>query len=131
HFQHIRQQRDTAAEQDESDDIERMGVLLSIVREMPMDQIQTEQANRQVDEKDDSPMKVPNNETAGDGPEHGANQTGYGNEAHGADKLRFGECPHHGEPAHRQHHGAAAALQDAAGDEDVDVARNAAEKRSD
>ena len=96
---------------------------------IPINQIQPEQANRQVDEKDDSPMKVPNDQTAGDGPEHRANQPGYGNEARRADEFRFCERPHHGEPAHGQHHGAAAALQDAARDEDVDIARNAAEKR--
>src|SRR5439155_4214422 len=129
YFQHVGQQRDAAAEQDESDGIERVGVFFSIVREMSINQIQPEQANRQVDEKDDSPMKVPNDQTAGDGPEHRANQTGYGNEAHGADEFRFGERPHHGEPAHGQHHGAAAALQDATRDEDVDIARNATETR--
>ena len=96
---------------------------------MPIDHIQAKQTYRQVNKKDHSPMKVPYDETAGDRAEHGADQTGDGHEAHGADEFRFGECSNHGEPAHGHHHGSAAPLQNAAGDQDVNVARYAAEKR--
>src|ERR1700683_2465524 len=97
---------------------------------MTMDEIQTEQADRHVDEEDDSPVKVADDEPAGDGPEHRANQRRYGDEAHGADQLRFGERPDHREAADGHHHGSAEALEDAASHEDVDVARDAAENRT-
>ena len=71
HFQNVRQERDARAKQNQSDRVERMGVGFPIVREMPIDQIQTQQANRQVDEKNDSPMKVAHDKTADDGTEHG------------------------------------------------------------
>jgi len=74
-------------------------------------------------------MKITNDETAGGGAEHRADQTRYGDEAHGADEFGFWKCPDQSEPAHGHHHGSAAALQDAAGDEDIDAARNAAKER--
>ena len=39
HFQHIGKQRDAGAEQDQADDVERIGVLFAIVGQMPIDQI--------------------------------------------------------------------------------------------
>ena len=47
------------------------------------------------------------------GPNHRTNQTRDGDKTHGTDELGFGERTHQGKPAHRNHHGSAAALQDA------------------
>src|ERR1700733_10052572 len=98
-----------------------MPVQLTIIRQVAADQVKTEQADRQVDEKDDAPVKVAHDEAADDGAKHGADQTGNGYEAHGADEFRFGKGPHERQPAHRHHHGSAEALQDTAGDEQMDV----------
>src|SRR5258706_9225430 len=97
---------------------------------MAIDQKQAGEADRDVDEKNHAPGKVADDQSAGKRPQHRADQAGYGDKTHGANESGFGERPYHGEPAYRQHHGAAAALQDAGGDEPVDVARNAAEYRS-
>ena len=105
-------------------------VRLAVVRQMQIDHQQTDQADRNIHEKDESPVKVSDDQAAGNRPEHRANQSGNGDEAHGADEFGFGKRSHQREPAHRHHHGSAAALQDAAGDEQMDVARYAAEKRS-
>ena len=112
----------------EPDDIQRIG-LLAIVRQMQIDHPQTDEADRNVDEKNDAPVKIADDQAAGDGPEHGADQARDRDEAHGADEFGFGERPHDGEPPDRHHHGAPAALQDAAGHQHVDVGRYAAEKR--
>ena len=128
YLQHIRQQRDAGAKEDEADNIEGIG-LFAVVRQMQIDHEQTDEADRKVHEKDDSPVKISDDQAAGDGSEHGTNQTRDGDEAHGADEFGLGKRPHQGEPAHGHHHGSAAALQDAARDQHMDVARYAAEKR--
>ena len=56
-----------------SSSIQRMGGCFPVIREMPIDQMQTEQADREIYEKNNSPMKVTHDKTAGDGTEHGAN----------------------------------------------------------
>ena len=97
---------------------------------MQVDQPKTDQADRQVHEKNDAPMKVADDHAAGNRAEHWTNQAGDGHEAHGADEFGLGKRPYHSEPAHRHHHGATAALQDAAGDQQMDVVRYAAQKRA-
>src|SRR5258706_10566070 len=97
---------------------------------MPMRQHQAAQADGYVDEEYDAPMKISDDQAAQDRPEHGADQTRHGDEAHGADEFGFGKGAHHDEPAHGEHHGAAAALQHPAGHQPVDIARHAAEKRA-
>ena len=57
HFQHIGQQRDAGAKQDEADNIERIG-FFAIVRQMQIDQEQADQADRKVHEKDDPPVEI-------------------------------------------------------------------------
>src|ERR1700686_965628 len=97
---------------------------------MPMDQYQAAQADGYVDEEYDAPVKISDDQAAEERPEHGADQTRHGDEAHGADELGFGKGSDHGEPSHGKHHGAAAALQHAAGHQQVDIIRDAAEKRA-
>ena len=73
-------------------------------------------------------MKVANDKTTRNGSQHGANQPWNGDKAHGADQFGFGKRAHQGEPAYRHHHGSAAALQYAAGDQQMNIARYATEK---
>ena len=101
----------------------------AVIRQMQIDQAQAGEADRQVHEEDHPPVKISDDQAAGDGSEHGPNQRRDGDEAHGADQLGFGEGPDQGEPSDRHHHGAAAALQNAIGDQHMDVVRDAAEKR--
>src|ERR1700722_1258793 len=96
---------------------------------MQVNHIQTGEADRKVHEKYDSPVKISYDESARDGPEHGTDQTGDGDEAHRADELRFRERPDHGEAAHRYHHGSPATLQNAARHQQMDVTRYTAQKR--
>ena len=93
---------------------------------MQIDQNQPDQTDRDVKEEDHAPVQIADDQTAGDGTKHGSDQGRDGDEAHGAEEIGFGECPDQGKPAYGHHHGAAAALQDAAGNKDVDVARYAA-----
>ena len=72
-------------------DIQRMGMLLAVIRQMQIDHVQADQADRDVHEEDDAPVKVADDQAAGDGSEHGADQAGDGDEAHGADQFGFGE----------------------------------------
>jgi hypothetical protein len=124
-LQHIGQQGDTGAEEDQPDGIERM-CLFPVVGQMQIHQNQADQTDGNVEEEDHPPVKIGDDQTAGDGPEHGSDQGRYGNETHGAEKIGFGERPHQSQPSYGHHHGAAAALQDAAGNEHMDVARYAA-----
>src|SRR5271155_654837 len=96
---------------------------------MQIDQAQTEDADRKVHEEDDSPMKISDDQSAGYWAEHGTDQTRDGDKAHGPDEFGLRECPHHGEPPDGNHHGASATLQDAKGDQYVDVGRYPAEER--
>jgi len=66
----------------------------------------------------------------GERAQHRSNQTRDGDKAHGADELVFGKGSHQSQPADRDHHRAAAALQDAAGDKQMDVARYPAKERA-
>src|SRR5580692_1159077 len=97
---------------------------------MPVNQIQAEQSDRQINEKDDPPMKIPDDEAASDRPKHRANQTGYRDKTHRTNEFRFGERSYHGKSPHGNHHGPSAPLQHPAGNKNVNVARNAAEKRT-
>ncbi len=76
-------------------------MLFAIIRQVQIDQIQTDQADGDVDEEDHPPVKVADDQAAGDGSEHGADQTGDGDEAHRADEFGFGEGPHEREAADR------------------------------
>ena len=83
-----------------------------------------------LDEKDEPPLEIADDQASGDGAKHGSDECRDGDEAHGAEEIGFGEGPHEGEPAYRDHHGAADALKDAAGHEEMNVARDATEKRA-
>jgi len=95
---------------------------------MHIDHQQTQEADGYIHEKDESPMKVANDQAACDGAQHRANQTRNGDKAHGANEFGLGKGAHEGEPAYRHHHGSAAALQDSAGNQQMNVARHTAEK---
>ena len=50
-FQHIGEQRDPGAEKNQADDIKRIGVLFAIVGQMAVDEIQANEADRNVHEE--------------------------------------------------------------------------------
>src|SRR3984957_603943 len=95
---------------------------------MQMNEDQTRESNWNIKEDDDGPVKIADDETSGDGSEHGRHQSRDRNKAHGAQKIRLGKGSHQGEPAHGHHHRAAAALQDAERDQQMDVAGYPAQK---
>ncbi len=121
-LQHIGQQRDAGAKENEADEIERIR-FFAVIGQMQIDQDQAGEADGKIHEEDDPPVKVSDDEAAGDRSEHWADQTRDGDEAHGADELVLGERAHDGEASDGHHHGASAALQDAAGHQYVDVGR--------
>jgi hypothetical protein len=84
-FQHIGQKADATSEQDQADEIERVRLCFPIVRKMPVDHVQTEEADGHVEEKNDAPIQVANDQASRNGTEHGANQSGNGHKAHRAD----------------------------------------------
>jgi len=94
YLQHVRQQGDAGTEEDEADDVERLGVRFSIVGQMQIDQDQADDPDGKIDEKYESPVEISDDQAAGDRPEHGADQSGNGDKAHGADELGFGEGSH-------------------------------------
>ncbi len=103
-------------------------VCLEIVGQVFVDEIEANEADGNVDEENQAPVEIADDEAAGDGAEHGTDEAGNGDEAHGANEFGLGKGAHHGEAANGDHHGAAAALQNAAGDEGVDVGGNAAQE---
>src|SRR5882757_2394608 len=105
-----------------------MGVFFAIIRQMEIDHQQTEDADRYIHEEDQPPLKVPDDKATGNGSQHGANQAWNGDKAHGSHELGFGKRAHKGQPADRHDHGSAAALDNAAGDQQVNVGGDAAEE---
>ena len=97
---------------------------------MDVNEDETNEADGDVEEEDDAPVEVADDEAAGDGAEHGRDQGWDGDEAHGAEEFRFVKGADEGEAAYRDHHRAAHALEDSAGYEEVDVGGEAAEERA-
>ena len=127
YLQDVGEQSDAGAEQNQPDHVEGMSAALTVVGQMEIHQNQAGEADGKVDEEDDSPVEVGDDKTAGDGPEHGADQAGDGDEGHRPDELRFGEGSHQGEASDGNHHGPAATLNNAAGDQSVNVGAEPAE----
>src|SRR6202789_1264039 len=117
YLQHVRQQCDSGTEEDESDNIEGMCLLFAVVGQMDVDEDQTCQSNGNIEEENEAPVKITDDEAPGDGSEHGSHQGGYGNKAHHAQEIRLGKCSHQSKPAYRDHHRPAATLQDATRDQ--------------
>ena len=90
--------------------IERMG-FFGVVGQVEIDHNQPDNANGNVQEEDDAPMEVTDDQAARNGPEHGRNQGGNRDEAHNANQVGLGERAHQREPANRHHERAAHALQ--------------------
>src|ERR1700721_2057188 len=57
HLEHIGKQRNSRAEQDQPDDIQRVIARLAIIGQMPIDQYQAAQADWNVDEKNKRPRQ--------------------------------------------------------------------------
>ena len=67
----------------------------AVVRQVPVDHAQPGEADRDVDEKNHAPMKISDDQSAGDGPSIGPIRPGNRDETHGADELglREGRAP--------------------------------------
>src|SRR5450631_3423745 len=63
-FEHIRQQGNAGTEQYQADDVERIVALLTVIRQMPVDQYQAAQADRDVDEENHAPVKISDDQAA-------------------------------------------------------------------
>src|ERR1700689_3103481 len=103
-----------------------MGVLFAVVWQVQENQDQTHQSNWNIQEEDDPPMKITDDEAPGDGAQHGSDQGWHGNKAHHAQQVRLGKCSHQSQPAHGNHHRSAATLQDSTPNEQMNVARYSA-----
>ena len=130
HFQHVREDRDPRAEQNEPDDVERIAVLGTEIREMPVHHVQAKEPDGQVHEEDRSPVQKADDQATGERPKHRTDQTGDRDEAHGSNEFGFRERAHDSQPPDGHHHCAATALKDAAGNEQMNVGADAAEERA-
>ncbi len=129
-FQDLREKRNAGAKKNHADDIELIDAF-AIVRQVAINEIQTEEADRHVDEENHPPVKKSNDEAAGYGAQHRADECRDGDKAHGADEFEFGEGSNHGQATDRHHHRPAAALKNTAKDKHVDARRDSAKDRSD
>jgi hypothetical protein len=66
----IREQRHACAEQYQPGRIERRRKLLMVVRQVAVHEIEARQPNRDVQEEDDPPVEVADDEAAGERAEH-------------------------------------------------------------
>src|ERR1700677_655797 len=128
YLQYIRQQCDPGTEENKSDNIERMGVLFTVVGQMQINEDQTHQSDWNIEKEDEAPMKIADDEAAGDGAQHRSDQGRYRDKAHRAQKIRLGKCPYQSKPAYGNHHRAAATLQDSTHNEQMNVARYSAQQ---
>ena len=126
----VGEEADAAAEEDASEDVQPGHAFGAVVREAAHDEGEAEEADRDVDEEDDPPVEVADDEAAGDGPEHRPDERRDRHERHRAHEVGLLERAHDREAPDRHHERAAHALQDPERDEDVDVRREAAEERS-
>src|SRR5215469_2372084 len=81
-LEHIREQRNAGAEEDQSDYIEWARSFLDVIRQMQVDQDQADNPDRNVEEEDDSPVEVSHDESARHRPQHGSDQGWYRYETH-------------------------------------------------
>src|ERR1700678_249912 len=100
-----------------------MRFIRAIVRQMQINEDQTRDPDRDVEKKNEAPMKIADDESPRDRAEHRGDQGGYGDKTHRAQQVRLRKGSHQGEPAYRDHHRSAATLQDATRDEHMNVAR--------
>src|SRR5271168_431909 len=83
-FEDVGKQRHAGAEKNQPDYVERIGALLAVVRQVEIDQDQADKSDGNIDEENEPPVQVTDDESASDGSEHGADQSRNGDEAHGA-----------------------------------------------
>ena len=95
-FQDVGEQGNAGTKKDQSDDVELVDTFFAIVRQVAINKIQTEDADRHVDKENHPPVKKSYDQAAGDRSQHRADERRDGDEAHGAHEFGFGECPNHG-----------------------------------
>ena len=86
HLQHVGKQCDAGSEKNQAGHIQRIS-MLAVIRQVQVNQDQTGEANRNIHEENQPPVQVSDDESAGDWSQHGADQTGDGDEAHGANQF--------------------------------------------
>ena len=94
-LEHVGQQRDAGAEQHQPDDIERWRLLVAVVGQMAVHEVEAEQPDRHVEEEDDAPVQVADDEAAGDGAEHRADEAGIATKLMARTSSDFGKRAHH------------------------------------
>src|SRR5271156_473469 len=67
HFQHIGKQRDARPEENQPGYVERIGVF-AVVRQMAVNQVQANEAKRNIHEENKSPLKISDDQAASDWP---------------------------------------------------------------
>src|SRR4051812_5668394 len=97
---------------------------------MFVDHPETDKADWNIQKEYYAPVKIRDDKTAGERAQHRTNQTRDRNCCRGSNQFRSRERPHNGEAADGHHHGSSTPLQDAAGDQEMDVARYATEERA-
>src|SRR5262245_10252632 len=95
-FQDVGEQGNAGTKKDQSDDVELVDPFFAIVRQVAINKIQTEDADRHVDKENHPPVKKSYDQAAGYRSQHRADERRDSDEAHGADEFGFGECPNHG-----------------------------------
>ena len=63
------------------EDVERMALLLAVVRQVAIDEVDAQQADRDVDEEHPAPVEIGDDQAAGDRPDHRADHARHRHEA--------------------------------------------------
>src|SRR5271168_4399899 len=66
YLENVRQQRNPRTKQHQSNDVQRIVAQFAIVRQMPINHVETAQANWDIDEKNHAPMKISDDRAADD-----------------------------------------------------------------
>ena len=103
---------------------------LAQVGDEPVDEIDSEQADRHVDEEDPAPVEVERDRAAQRRADHRPHQRGNREVIERGDVFALGHRAHEDEPSHRHHHRAAHALQEPGGDKCQEGVGRRAQQRS-
>ena len=115
---------------DEALDVQRRHVLLAHIGDEVGGEDHAKHADRDVDPEDPAPRGIGGDEAAERGPDHRSEQGRDGEPGQSRDQFRLGHGAQDDEPAHRHHHGASHALQDAVEDELGQRLGKAAQRRA-
>src|ERR1700710_1569181 len=94
YLQDIGKECNSRPKQYESNDIERMRRLFTIIWQVQIHQNQADNSHRNIQEKDRAPVEIIDDNAAGHGTQHRTNQPWDSYKAHGAHELKFWESTH-------------------------------------